>query len=168
MEQGVKSKSNLIAVLMLIIGLLVGAVGVFLWKDGEVTTAKQSASDKDQKIATLEKQVSEISGVDCIEGTELDDKTILKILTEEQMKGSSVVQYWLPLIHGVHGDYASTSPLPIVYSSELGYEIPAMGGMTIFWHKEDGTWKRIGQCTEGGCEMGEGYNYDQLPKELTH
>lgn len=168
MEQGAKSKSNLIAVLMLIIGLLVGGVGIFFWKDGELSKAKQDISDKDQKIATLEKQESKTSGDDCAKGAELDDKTILKILTEEQMEGSGVATYWLPLVHGVHNDYASTSPLPITYSSEQGYEIPGMGGVTYFWKKQDGDWKIIGRCNETGCEMEEGYSYDQLPKELTH
>ncbi len=165
MEPQPKSKTGLIAALTLIVGLLAGAAGVFFWKDGELAKAKQSVAEKDQKIVTLEKQTSL---TDCIKGVEIDDELILKSLTEEQMKGSGVATYWLPIIHKIHEDYASTSPLPIVYSQDRGYEVPGMGGVNYFWHKKDGAWKRIGQCTETGCEMEAGYTYEGLPKELTH
>jgi len=163
MEQSSKSKTGLIAILTLIIGLLIGATGIFFWKDGELSSVRKDLSGKEQKLTTLEQQMAGAP-----KGLELDDRQVLKMLTEEQVAGSDVADYWLPIIHSIHQDYASTAPLPVVYSTEYGYEVPAMGGKSFFWHKKDGSWQEIGSCTESGCEMIEGYSYEKLPKELTH
>lgn len=163
MEQAPKSKTGLILTLALIIGLLVGGAGVFFWKDGEVSNIKKDLETKDQKITTLEKEVASLP-----KGIELDDKQTLQIMTTEQVADSDVADYWLPIVHNVYEDYASTSPLPIVYTVERGYEVPGMGGMNYFWHKENGAWKKIGTCSESGCDMADGYSYEKLPKELTH
>lgn len=169
MQPKKKSKTTLWALVMLIIGLAVGAGAIYVWQSYEVSHLKDEIKTEQEKVQQLEKQKAEAKKPveQESEDFEISDKEKLSVLTVRQVTDSTVGDYYAPIIHNIYENYAYTSPLPVTYSSEQGYEIPAMGGVSYYWHKKDDTWQKIGYCTESGCEMEEGYTYEGLPKELT-
>lgn len=170
MQSKKKPKTTLWALIMLVIGLAIGAGAIYVWQSSETNRLKDELKAEQAKVKQSEKQESEEDkpAEAKTEDFEISDKEKLSVLTVRQVADSTVGDYYAPIISNIYQDYAQTSPLPVKYSSERGYEIPAMGGMSYYWHKKDGVWKKIGYCTEGGCEMEEGYTYEGLPKELTH
>lgn len=176
------NKKILVAVLttLVVVGLV---VGVYFWKDGELKTVEADLQTKTDKLAVLEQEAKpkdqpteDQTGAPVPPAPQdgkgdqipLSESEVLQVLTTRLVVGSSVVPYWLPIVDKIVGDYAKTAPIPMDYNSEQGYHVPGMGGSTYIWHKKDGAWQKIGQCTESGCEMAEGYEYSKLPKELTH
>lgn len=177
MNQTSKLKSTLILALVAVLGLAAGSGVVWFLKNDELASVRSDLDTKNQEISTLKNQpvavdtptqtASQPAGVGSTE-LKLTDKQKLEVLTVERVGDSTVGDYWLPIVHAIHADYASTSPLPIKYSSTDGYQVPGVGGVNYFWHKKDGAWKFIGSCSQGPCQMEAGYDYNKLPKELTH
>ena len=178
-----KSPINKTLLAILVILLLIGAlVGVYFWQNGQLKQAQVDLKTKTDQIANLEKEIKatkegEPVGDDVAPGAppekpsgyiDFSEEEILKVLTIRAAGQPSGVDHWLPVVDRIVGDYAKTAPIPMDYNSEQGYHVPGMGGSTYIWHKKDGAWQKIGQCTESGCEMAEGYEYSKLPKELTH
>lgn len=163
-----KPKTVLWASIALIIGLAIGAAGIYVWQTPQVTRLEDDLKVKQEKVQQLEQQVSNKQATeDSARAQKLSDKETLSILTTKQVGDSTVGDYWLPVIHNVYQDYARTSPIPIKYSQADGYSVPAVGGMEYYWHKKDGKWIFIGKSSGPGYEFIDGYSHEKLPKELT-
>lgn len=187
MEQ--KAKINLLIACggVVLGGLLAGGV-VWVWQRNQANCAQEKAN-----ITEMERKISQLEGDHkIIQTTEpanpgtsdstppnqsggasapasfmVGEQDYLKILTVNEVKSSTVGDHWLPLVrHFIDGKWAETSPIPVKYSSEQGFYVPGVGGMTFFWHKKDDKWLKIGTCTESGCEYAQGYKASDLPPAM--
>lgn len=131
------------------------------------TNTSTASDNSSAKIAELQKKVAELEKANPT-GRALNDQEALEVLTISRGRGSVSARWWMPIVHSIVGDYASTSPLPMEWRDDAGYQVVGVGGVTFFWHKVNGVWKYVGMASEGGYNMEPGYTPQSLPKEFTH
>ena len=145
-----KPKSNILSIslLTLIIGLVAGTlVGMYLLdpQSGELKT-------KEDQIATLKKELTDLKSKPLMADSgsnSLSDQDALMVKTINQTPGFDNIA---PEITKIEGDWALTSPIPVVFDKNTGYSIPGMGGIEYVWHKVNGAWVFVAAASDSGYD----------------